>query len=36
MSPFTMPLNAKHGVGCIKPDEAGQHIVTAQDVKFFV
>lgn len=36
MSLFTIPLNAKNGIVCTEPDEAGQHIVTAQNVKFFV
>ncbi len=33
---FAMPLNIEHGVVCTEPDEAGQHIVTVQNVEFFV
>lgn len=33
---FTMSLNAENGIVCTEPDEAGQHIVTAQNVEFFV
>lgn len=36
MLPFAIPLNVEQHVVCTEPDEAGQHIVTAQDVKFFV
>lgn len=36
MLPFAMPLNVEQRVVCIEPDEAGLHIVTAQNVKFFV
>ena len=36
MSLFIILLKVEQGVVCIEPDEAGQHIVTAQDVKFFV
>ncbi len=36
MLPFAMPLNVEHGVVCIEPDEAGLHIVTVQNVEFFV
>ncbi len=33
---FTMSLNAKNGIVCTEPDEAGQPIITTQNVKFFV
>lgn len=36
MLPFAMPLSVEQGVVCTEPNEAGQHIVTAQNVKFFV
>lgn len=36
MSIFTMPLNVEQRVVYTELDEAGQHIVTAQNVKFFV
>ena len=36
MSLFIILLNAKHSVVCTEPDEAGQHIFTAKNVKFFV
>lgn len=36
MLPFAIPLNVEHGVVYTEPDEAGQHIVTVQNVEFFV
>lgn len=35
MSLFIISLNAKHGVVCTEPDEAGQPIVTTKNVEFF-
>lgn len=36
VSLFIILLNVEHSVLCTEPDEAGQHFVTTQDVKFFV
>lgn len=36
MSLFIISLNVEQGVVCTEPDEAGQHIVTAKNVEFFV
>lgn len=35
VSLFIILLNVEHSVLCTEPDEAGQHFVTTQDVKFF-
>ena len=36
MSLFTMPLNVEQRIVCTEHNEAGQPIVTVQNVKFFV